>query len=185
MPEYTTKEAVENYLLRNIDSSFNDQITEWIIAMSLQVDKICNRQMYRAEEETYVYDGDGTDMIMIKDCCDISAVTVDGVEKTVYKYPVNKEYASRIRLDGDTFTKGLQNVAVTGIQAMSATLQEDVKYACTVMVAGICNAQIFNEKQGTTERIGNYQITYKDDAQKTDYERAVSALSKYKRIALG
>jgi hypothetical protein len=182
--QYTTKENIENYLLNTIDPSFVDQITSWIIAMSNQIDIICNRPIFSDEEETFLYDGDNTDMIIVKDVCSISSVKVDGVETPYAKYPANKPYASRIRLIDTKFTPGIQNVSVTGIQAMNEALPDDITFACTILVAGIINTQKKLEKIGTTEKIGNYTITYRDDAQKTDFETAKTILAGYKRISL-
>jgi hypothetical protein len=189
--EYTTIEAVENYPLITIDEAYKGQVTDWIKAMSSQIDFMCGRSIAPAFtdsdvaiEETYLYDGDGTRVMIIKDCCEISSVTVDDVEVEVFKYPANKPYTSRIVLEESSFTKGLQNVAVTGIQAMNPTVPSDIKFACTVLVAGIINNQKKLDKVGTTERIGSYSVTYRDDAQKSDFEVAKKILSGYKRIAL-
>lgn len=189
--EYTTIEAIENYLLITIDEAFQGQVTDWIKAMSSQIDLMCNRSIAPAFtdsdvaiEETFLYDGDGSDIIIISDCCDISEVTVDNDVREFYKYPANKPYASRIKLDGYKFTTGIQNVAVTGIQAMNTTVPEDIKFACTVLVAGIINNQKKLDKIGTTEKIGAYSITYRDDAQRADFETAKKTLSGYRRIAI-
>lgn len=189
--EYTTIEAVENYPLITIDEAYKGQVTDWIKAMSSQIDLMCNRSIAPAFtdsdiaiEETYYYDGDGSKLLIISDCCDISSVTIDDVETEVFKYPANKPYTSRIVLADSCFTKGNQNVAVTGIQAMNPEIPEDIKFACTVLVAGIINNQKKLDKVGTTERIGAYSVTYRDDAQMKDFETAKNILSGYKRIAL-
>lgn len=191
MKLYTTKEKVENYLLNTIDGSFADQIERWIEAMTKQIDLICNRSIAPeftdsevAVEETYLYDGDGSNTLIIKDCCAISEVTVDGTPVTVYKYPANKSYALELKLNNAYFSKGFQNVAVTGVQAMHEEVPADIEFACTVLVAGIINNQKKLEKVGTTEKIGNYSITYREDAQKADYETAKATLKAYKRISI-
>lgn len=189
--EYTTIEAVENYALITIDDAYKGQVTDWIKAMSSQIDILCNRSIAPAFTdsdlaivETYKYDGDGSNLLIISDCCDIDEVTLDGVVVDVLEYPANKPYTIRIVLDGKYFTKGLQNVTVTGIQAMNAEVPEDIKFACTVLVAGIINNQKKLDKVGTTERIGNYSVTYRDDAQIKDFETAKNILAGYKRISL-
>lgn len=183
--KYTDKEALENYLLKNIDDQFNDQIDSWINAMSIYIDNFCNRNIYRDTEEKYTYDGDGDEVLHIKDCCEISSVTVDGDEVEVYKYPKNKPYASRlVRKDGLNWAKGRENILVTGYQAMNKTLPENIKYVCTVLVAGIINNQIFGDKNGNTERIGSYSVTYRDKSQNTDFDSVKKILSSYKRIAI-
>ena len=148
------------------------------------MDNYCNRVLFDDVVQTFKYDGDGSDLIIIKDVCDITEVKVDNETVTYFKYPQNKPYASRIRLDGYKFPYGIENVSVTGIQAMSSTLKDDIKHACTVLVAGIHNAKNAQGKVGTTERINNYSITYKDEAQRIDFETAKATLASYKRIAL-
>jgi len=182
---YTTKEAVANYLGVTISSDLDAQIAEWILAMSRYADNISNRVLFDDVEQTFKYDGDGSDLLVIKDCVDISEVTVDGAAVSVLEYPANKKYTSRIVLDdGRRFTRGRQNVTVKAKMAMSKTLQPDVKQAVTVLVAGIYNARNAQGKVGTTETIGNYSVTYREASQKTDFETAKTVLSSYRRIAL-
>jgi len=182
---YTTKAAVENYLGVTISSSLDTQMAAWILAMSRYADNLANRVLFDDAKVTLNYDGDGSDLIVIKDSVDIETVTVDGVAVEVLEYPQGKAYTSRIVLEnGRRFTRGRQNVAVTAIQAMSKTLLPDVQQAVTVLVAGIYNARNAQGKVGTTETIGNYSVTYREASQKTDFETAKKILSSYRRIAL-
>lgn len=179
---YTDIEAVEAYTGRTITDTA--EVERYIVAMTQAIDGFCNRVIFDDEVSTFTYDGDNTDLLIIKDVCNITEVTVDGISREFVKYPQNKPYASRLKLDGYRFTTGLQNVAVTGIHAMSDVLPEDVKFACTVLVAGILNNKDTQGKVGTTERMGAYSITYKEESQKTDFATAKASLSAYKRIAL-
>lgn len=192
---YTDKTAVENYLLITIDDSFNDQIQEWIIAMSRYLDGVCNRVLYKASPETYLYDGDNTDILLIRDCCNITSITLNGDEQmpNVAQYPDNKVYTSRIKLKPvassypyhNYWRYGIQNIAVTGVQAMSDELLPDVKLACTILVASIVNYQIRKDIVGTTEKIGNYQITYATPDAEEEYKMLIKGmLSSYKRITM-
>lgn len=184
---YTTVEAVYNYLDQTPPSESSDEYSEvetYIRAMSAHCDKVANRPLYREEESTILYDGNGDNLLHIQDCID-PTVTVDGVERTVYSYPTTKPYTSRIVLEeGYRFTRGRQNVAVTAVQAMNLYLPDDVQFACTVLVAGILNGKSVQGKVGTTEHIGNYSVTYRDAAQKTDFDTAKKLLQGYRRIAL-
>jgi len=182
--QYTTKAKVENYLLIDIDASFNATIEAYITAMSNYIDSYCNRTIYRTEETDHVYDGDLTSLMLIDDVVDISEVTLDGVSilSSIKKYPANKGYTSRIALEDSYFSKGMQNVVVTGIHAMSKTLPADIEFACTVLVAGAFNSG--KASDGSTERIGNYSITYTTKQQAVDFELAKKILQGYKRIAL-
>jgi hypothetical protein len=181
---YTTKADVEAYIGKALTQS-DSVISSWIQAASRWADAFCNRDLYNDEETTELYDGDGTDFIMIRDTCEITSVIVDGVAVSPKMYPTSKDYRSRLVLDnGYTFTKGLQNVAVTGKVSMFEALPDVVKLACTVIVAGIQNAGGVQGKVGTTETIGNYSVTYRDAAQKTDFDTAKANLSAFRRIAL-
>ncbi len=187
--EYTTKEAVENYLVKTVDDAFDLQLTEWIKAMSKYIDDFCGRTIalvpVTGEDEddktdTFLYDGDGTDTLFIKDCTDISEVKVGDDVVVPIEYPANKSYTRKLKLEDSCFTEGNQNVSVTGVHAMYTEVPDDIKFACTVLVGGICNNQV-NKDKGTTERIGNYAITY-TDAQKGDVDVAKNILNAYKVI---
>lgn len=192
--EYTTIENIENYLLETIDGSFTGQIGDWIIAMSNQIDVICNRSIApimtdssTPVEETYYYDGDGSDELIIGECISISEVKIDDtvISSDLYFYPANKSYTNKLKLaNGKYFTKGFKNIEVTAIQAMHNEIPQDIAFACTILVVGVINTQKKLDKAGTTERIGSYSITYRDDAQKADYDLAMDILSKYKKIAV-
>lgn len=173
-------------------SSLFDEIENWILAMSRYIDKYCNRVIYieggESAAEEFKYDGDNTSLLHIKDCVGIQEVKIDGVvypsDKWV-KYPANKPYASRIALvDGYIFTKGMQNVSITAIHAMNEELPEDVKLACTILVAGIYNARYGTGKSGTTEKIGNYSVSFDTQDQVADFESVHKILNGYKRISL-
>jgi hypothetical protein len=130
MKQYTTIEAVSNYLLMDIDPAFQGQVTDWIKGMTRTIDNMCNRSIAPeltdssvAIEETFKYDGDGTNELIITDCI-ITEVSVDGVTVEGVKYPANKPYSTFLKLADKYFTKGLQNVLVTGIQAMNEDVPE-------------------------------------------------------------
>lgn len=182
--KYTDKTSVEEYLIKNIDVSYNSQVDMWIVAMSRYIDRFCNRTIFRETEETFKYDGDGSEILHIGDCID-PTVKIGDQDIEVVTYPSNKPYASRIvRKDGARWPKGLQNVEVTGVQAMNLYLPDDIKYACTILVAGIVRDQLFGEKSGTSEKIDGYSITYNSERDKSDIATAMKVLSGYKRIAL-
>lgn len=185
---YTTKEEVENYLGVTIDASLNTQIATWIKAITLQIDKMANRDIYKTlpegETVTYKYDGDGTNIVLIKDCHTITEVRVGDMVVEPLQYPSNKPYVSRLILEDMIFPKGNQNVEVDATHSMAKELPEDIKLAATVMVAGIYNNRNSAGKVGTTERIGSYQVTYHNNAQVTDFETAKMAINGYKRIAI-
>lgn len=183
--KYTDITAVENLLLVDIDPSFHTQVEGWIEAMSRYCDRISNRILFRDEAETYTYDGNNQKILLIDDCCEISSVLVHGNEvlDEIHQYPQNKNYASRLYYE-NIFPQGKGNVSVTGIQAMHSELPEDIKYACTVLVAGICRNQLLEQKGGKTEKIGNYSVTYNTPEEEAATITAKNTLSSYRRIAI-
>lgn len=188
---YTTKAKVEKHLLKTIDASHDETIDMWIEAMSINMDKHCNRPLYGGADDNYsdiAYDGNGENLLVIQDCINLQSVTLDGVDMTaeINEYPTTKPHTSRIVLnEGYRFTKGIQNVVVNAVQAMSSGDEPDaaISTACTILVANLVRAQILGEDAGTTEKIGDYSITY-PTAYKAEVDTAKSLLSGYRRIAL-
>jgi len=190
---YTDKTAVENYISKTIATEFNSQLDEWIAAMSLEMDNMSNCKLVADQPEEsgadqqveFSYDGDGTDTLLIKTCTEISAVIIDDTERDDFvAYPANKDFKNKIRLPSGVFTRGLQNIGVTAIQAKFKTLPADIKFACTVLVAGIINNQITGAKNATSERIGNYTVTYDNEQGQKDFERAKRTISSHKVLTL-
>lgn len=181
---YTEKGDVENYLMKSIDDGFDAQLDSWIMAMSRYIDRICSRVIFSENEVTMKYDGDGSNSLLIDSMGGISAVTLNDVEITPLEYPANSYGKTELRLENGVFSKGMQNVHVTGALTVSETLPDDIKLACTILVAGIVNNQIFNEKAGTTEKIGNYSVSYTTDAQRSDFATAKNIINSYRRITV-
>jgi hypothetical protein len=113
MKTYTNKENIERYLLLDIDESFNTQINSWIDAMSLYIDKYCNRE----------FDDESGD----------------------YEEPPS-----------------------------------DIVHACTVLVSSIILGQTNQAGEVKSEKIGDYQVTYKDEEHKSDVEMAHKTLQQYR-----
>lgn len=185
MVPYTTKDAVEKYLLTEIDDAFNDQLDSWILGVSQFMDTYTGRQLVAdATPETRKYDGNGADELMIDHAQAISAVTVDGVAVTPLQYPANKPRKNRLVLVGTLWITGLQNVLVTAKFGYYPTLADApaIQFAATVLVAGIVN-QSKNQDDGVqSEKIGQYSVTYKDPEQKAQYNAAMMTLDAHRAI---
>jgi len=180
---YTDKTAVQNYTLTNIDVTFDTQLTAWITAMSRYMDNYCGCTLVDTGSSTRLFDGNGAEEMKIDDVLSITLVTVDAVTVTPLAYPANSARKYLLSLDNQTFTAGRQNVAVTGIFALFSTLPEDIKFACTVLVAGIVNQSNKQTDGIKSEKVGEYQVTYKDEKERADYARAMSILDTYRKIA--
>lgn len=178
--DYTNLATIQRYLLIQIDSSQTGQVESWIGAMSRFIDKRTNRVFGTATETTRKYDGSGWNTLIVDDLYDLATVTVDDTAKTVFEYPANETPTTTLKLDGERFNKGMQNVEVTAKFAYGS-IPDDIQHACTVFVAGIVNAQTNQEGEIKSEKIGDYQVTYKDEKQKSDFEMAMATLRNYRR----
>ena len=180
---YTVKTAVQNYTLTNIDVTFDTQLTAWITAMSRFMDNYTGRTLVEDTASPRLYDGNDCAELKIDDVNTITEVTVDDVVVTAYAYPSNSARKYLLKLDGDTFTAGMQNVSVTGKFGYFTALPEDIKFACTVLVAGIVNQSNKQTDGIKSEKVGEYQVTYKDEKERSDYARAMQILDGYKVIS--
>ena len=180
---YTDKTAVQNYTLTNINVSMDTQLTEWIEGMSRFMDNYCGITLVgEAPAVARVYDGTGEAELKIDSAYSITTVTVDGTAVTPLKYPANSPRTYLLKLADGTFTVGMQNVAVTGIFARLVALPADLKFACTVLVAGIVNQSNKQTDGIKSEKVGEYQVTYKDEKERADYTRAMQILDSYKKV---
>lgn len=202
---YTDKTAIEQYLLRSIDSSFNNQVNEWIEGVENTIDLITGRNFVADTAATArLYDGDGSDTLAIDDAIEVSTVEIGadnygGTFRAMvatganrfFTLPNNhtavKEPITHIELNSDTFIHGRQNQKVTAKWGYSAAAPADIKRAATVFVAGIINQNSPSGDQVKSKRIGDYQVTYNTDKGGdafTDFDTAIATLDAYKRFYL-
>ena len=190
----TDQDAIENYMLIDIDPSFADQIESWILGAQQYMNKVTDR--YLVADTTaaeYKYDGTGLRSVVIDDFVDIDSV-FDGetdITDDVLFYPANDTPKWRLESDNLKFTKGRQNITVTGkrgfaTQADLDTKYSDLKFAATVLVAGIINygySGTVGDREVVSESIGQYSVTYeKGSKQKEDFNNIKSTLRQYRRI---
>lgn len=186
--EYTDKAAVQNYLLTNIAAPFDDQLTEYIQAMSQFADTEAGYPIYRNEETTRYYDGVRASELPISSVHTISQVTMDDIAiapSTEYvASPYNNEVKRRIILRTGTFTPGVANIAVTGIHSRVSgdAVPAMLKHAVTVLVAGIIN-QVNTQSAGVqSEKVGEYQVTYRNEKERADFAQALTTIRNYRKI---
>lgn len=179
---YTDKQAVQNYIKRNIDAAFDTQLNAYIEAMSRFADGYCSCTLVAETETTRKYDGNGDSVLEIDGAYDITAVTVDGATVTPLKYPANSERTTSLELMYDTFSRGRQNVHVTATFGRFTELPADLKFAVTVLVAGVVNRIDKQTDSIKSEKVGEYQVTYKDEKERADYTQAMNILKMYRPI---
>jgi hypothetical protein len=183
MKGYTNSTEIESYLLKEIDLSFEGQIESWIEAMEAQIDQETGRNFIAdASASARLYDGDGSNEIFIDDCVEVESVTIDGAPITVLAYPANSLPYTKIVLATGRFTKGRQNVSVTAKWGYSVDVPADIKFACTVLVAGIINNSTTSEGEVQSMTMGSYQISYKSKKEANDFENVKASLAKYQRM---
>lgn len=183
--EYTNKTAVQNYLLINIDSSFDTQLTAYIKAMSEYMDAQAGFPIYRDAEETRLYDGNGQCALRI-DPVHGTLTVVSGEETlTTEEYvarPYNNPVKREIVLKSGYFSPGQANISVTGKFSLHSELKEQVKWACTVLVALIIN-QVNNQGEGVqSEKIGEYQVSFRTQQERNDFKLAKEIIASTARI---
>jgi len=173
---YTDKEKVENYLMTEIDDSFDVQMAYWLEA----VDRFINNYTgttFVGSNETRYYDGNGDREIIIDGFTSVSNVsTLDQDGSTVdtaltenddyFVYPLNETVKYKLMLTPDSdigcFTKGKKRLKVT---AVFGTLDgddetpKDIELAATILAGEIV-------KQGrdgglpVQENLGDYGSTF-------------------------
>lgn len=193
-PNYTTIEAIENYTLQDIVDSFEPQVEEWISGVSRMMDTMANRQLVAptlgsGEYETKYYDGDGTNWLIIDDCQELAELSVGDqwgddmavIEATEYVVKPKTPPISQIWLKYTYFPTGVQNVAIQGNFGLFQELPDDLKFACTVIVAGIINNQTKGKENVTSENIGSYSVSYSDDKGISDFTRALQTINNYRK----
>lgn len=192
---YTNEISIENYLLTDIDASFSTQIDAWIEAAEKFIEKYTGRIFIAdsvASEKKY--DGDNEDVIFVDDFISLTSAYLgdtlleseadDADDPDFYQYPANTEYKNKLELIGGVWSQGHKNVKITAKWGYSAAVPADVKFAATVIVAGIINAGNKSIKSVRQETIGRYSVQYSDDKGWSDYEEAIKILNLYRKIAI-
>lgn len=184
MPKgYCEINDIEDYLLTEIDGSFEPQIESWIEAMENYIDKTTGRN-FIADDQASVkkYDGDGDYRLFIDDAVDISKIEIDGNEVAEYfLYPANDFPITKIELEDDYFTRGHQNVEVEGKWGYSVDVPADITLACAILVAGVINQSLSQEGEVQSETVGPYSVTYKSEQNWRDFFNIKNTLLQYRR----
>lgn len=189
MKGYTNKEAIENYMLIDIDDQFDDQVDEWIQGAEEYIDNVTNRDFALVEEEAVAedrtFDGDGTNTIDIDGCTEIEEIRFsedgDPIDEDQYVLlPVRSDTITKIKLKYIRFPKGTQNIYVKAKWGY-ASIPKSIKFAATVIVAGIINNAWQSESEIQSMTIGRYSVSYKNKKEVNDIEQVQESLGMYKK----
>lgn len=180
MKQYTDITTVENYLLLDIASEFESQVTEWIKSASAYVKQKTNREWIADTiASARKFNGNGKNYLLIPECVEITSVKIGsdfGEDlETITEYVIEPDYQTPIRkiiLKEGYFDKGIQNIEISAKWGYAVTVPEDIEWATTILVAGIVLAQQNQNGEIGSEKIGNYSVTYKDEQHKNDIKQA-------------
>ena len=186
----TDRTAVQNYLLIDIDEAFVSQIEDWIAGVQQEMNKLTNRQLIaETTDADYLYNGTGKKSIVIDDFVSITSVYIDDEDITDDCYFVPANTTPKWAIESDRiFPKGRQNITVTGKKGFATqddidTKYLDLKFAATVLVAGIINFSNNSSGEVKSETIGRYSVTYTaDSSQKQDFENVKNTIRSYRRM---
>jgi hypothetical protein len=166
---YTSKEAIENYMLIDIDDSFDDQIDEWMETVEEYIDNTTNRDFTPVAEdavaEDRTFDGDGTKTLVIDAATEITEVrfseTGDPIDAENYiTTPIRKDTITGLKLKYLVFPCGTQNIYVKAKWGYAA-VPKQVKMAATILMAGIIKEAYASEGEVQSVSVGRYQVTYR------------------------
>ncbi|MFA5050957.1 MAG: hypothetical protein WC499_02480 [Patescibacteria group bacterium] len=194
MDKYCEVTDIENYTLTEIASNFETQVEDWIRGVSRMFDTLANRKLVAPaigsgeDYEVQYFDGNGKEFLSIEDCQEIVTLKIgdcygDNLEvATGYiTYPRVAPFR-KLLLKSSMFTEGLQNVEITGRFGFFNEVPDDIRLACSIIVAGIINDQNKGNQVKKSESIGNYSVSYVDDKGVADFERAKAIIEGYRRI---
>jgi len=176
--QYTTKEAIENYL----NETITNNIDLYILASQQIIENYTQRVFIADEEDTErIYDGNGTNKLIIDPAIEITKVEIDDSEKTFITYPYNSLPIMQVILEDDYFPRDYKNVVITGKFGWSSCIPDDIKLAATILSAKLFKGQI--KKDISSEKIGEYSVSYsKNEESDNTLETIKSILDKYKKL---
>lgn len=196
MNKYASIEDIEGYLVINIDEGQYNQVNAWLEAVSRKMDTVANRVLVAPAigsgedyEEKY-YDGNNKGFISIDDCQEIIKIQegdsygdnlVDIESSNFITYPRKSPFRRIIRKSG-AFIKGMQNVRVEGRFGFFDEVPGDLRFACSVIVAGIITNYNKGPQSVTSERYVDYQVNYDSDKGWADYQEAIATVESYRKI---
>jgi hypothetical protein len=196
MKGYCSVENIEDYTLTEVDTNFEDTVEEWIGQMEDYIEKQTER-VFIADSEASErwYNGSGTDELLLDEFIDITSLVVyDSLGNEEYiltkdtnylTYPYNELPKRGVivkyynTLGFTEFPEGTKNIKATAKWGYSEEVPELIKFATMVLVSGIVNFSNQSEGEVASEKIGEYSITYRNEKQWEDYQRAKDIIDQF------
>lgn len=197
---YTNATLIGTYLDESVAV---DDVDQFILATQKFIEQLTGR-VFKADStaSTRDYDGNGRLEIIIDDCVSVtkvewgtnqwadSYVTIgtSGIDR-YYTLPANNAALEvpirKIGLRTRVWTPGHANHRITAKWGWSTDVPDDIKHAATVIAAGMYN-QNRGQDSGviTSEKIGQYSVSYSDQGGVNDYNQAKAILDGYKKLEI-
>jgi hypothetical protein len=190
---YTTRQAVENYLLITIDQSFYAQIETWIGEVEAHIDQE-TEQNFKADTVNSIkkYNGNGSNELLIDNCVSISSIVIKATDGTIiyddlvegtdyFLEPANETPKNKITLYGYRFSRGMQNIEVNAKWGYSVDVPANIQFAAMVLLANIINASFTSEGELQSLTAGKVTMTFKQQTKIDDYGKVENILESYKK----
>jgi len=174
---YTNKGTIQNYLMIDIDSSFDTQINTWISVVESYINKYTGRKDgFESASETRYFDGNGKNEIDIDEFTSLTTVQIleangddigwtltEGLEEDYIAYPYNDTPQYRLVLVSSSsvgvWYAGKKRIKITAIWGHSTTVPEDIELAATMLVASIVEKGSRGGKVNS-ETLGDYSVSF-------------------------
>jgi hypothetical protein len=187
MKGYTSIAQIQNYLLTDIAANFQSQVIDWISSIEAYIDQQTGHSFIAdSTDSDRKYDGNNKSRLPVDDCVSISKVMIGESEinsADYYKYPANELPIEEILLKSGVFSKGHQNITITGKWGYSSAVPDDIRLVATVLVAGIINFSNDSSGEVQSMNVGRFSVTYKDKTQMSDFDKVGDILASYKKYS--
>jgi len=178
----TSLSAVQRYL--GLSSATDDELlTELVARVSDGIATYCGRQFAVADYSEY-HDGDGSDVLLLKQrpVAEVFALSDEGAEIEADDFVVYPE-SGMVRLKSGVFGRGARNI-YAGYRAGYDTIPGDIEQAAIQWTAALYRGRgTAGERAISSERVGDYQVTY-DDGEAEGAPAGVRAALEPYRIAV-
>ncbi len=185
---YTTKAKIEAYLQETISAD----LSLYILSAQSFIDNYTQRNFkstgfieYEENETVRYFNGSGKRSLIIDPATFISNIETSSDEGLTFSEvtsfiaePLNELPIVKLTLRDSYFPCGLMSVKITGMFGWGEEVPADISYVATVIASGMFKGKTIEEV--TSEKIGDYSISYGDGKTRVDNVRSI--LDKYKKL---
>ncbi len=196
---YTNKGNVQKFLNVDIASSFDAQITAWIVVAKAWIDRYCGKTFESASADR-TYDGNGKRNIFIDDMSSVPTAVVildidgtvaftltEGASNDYLVYPLNESTKNELRLvNGATignFPARNSSLKVTAPFGFSVNVPADIEIVATKLVSDIVKEGLKGGKLSSVS-LGDYEANFQKIDETADAMGIYQILDMYRDITL-